>query len=637
MSYEDYRSALRLGQKEYRSCVSRGEYPYLQVLDELLDHADLQGEESLGLVSIPLDQIVGTRTVSRRSAFARNYMPLLEDDTEFSTKWSHLCDAHLNEGIREPIRAYEFMNRFYVVEGNKRVSVLKFFDAATVPGLVTRVIPRRRDTMESRIYYEFLDFYRLTRINYIWFSQPGRFRRLLTLVGTGERTWSEDDRSGFFYAYTLFHRAFSALGGKKLSITTGDALLTYLELYGYPSLHDSREAEVRDNLNKSWSELAVQTEVRPVELFLSPLPPPQKSLLDKLLDSGPSRLKAAFLHEKTAETSGWTYGHELGRKHLTKAMGNRVETTCYDGVKLEQAPEVIEQAIQDGHQIIFTTTPKFMGASLKAAADHPDVKLLNCSLYTPHPLIRTYYGRMYEGKFLTGAIAGAMAENDRIGYIADYPIYGMTANINAFALGAKMVNPRARIYLEWSSRLGADAEARFRKEGVNVISNQDLLTPRDPGRQFGLYHVDGERTVNMAMTVWNWGKFYELILRSVMDGAWKAAADAEASKAINYWWGMSAGVIDVFFSRNLPIGTRRLIELLRESLTSGAFHPFSGALYAQDREVQADGVLSPEQIIQMDWLAENVVGEIPTAEQLTEEARLLVALQGIRRGEEAMG
>lgn len=636
MSYEDYRSALRLGQKEYRSCVSRGEYPYLQVLDELLDHADIQGEESLGLVSIPLDQIVGTRTVGRRSAFARNYMPLLEDDTEFSTKWSHLCDAHLTEGIREPIRAYEFMNRFYVVEGNKRVSVLKFFDAATVPGLVTRVIPRRRDTMESRIYYEFLDFYRLTRINYIWFSQPGRFRRLLDLVGIGDRLWNEDDRSDFFYAYTLFNRAFSALGGKKLNLTIGDALLTYLELYGYASLHNCREADLRDNLNKSWSEFAVQTDVRPVELFLSPLPPPQKSLLDKLLDSGPSRLKAAFLHEKTAETSGWTYGHELGRKHLDKAMGNRVETTCYDDVKPDQAPEVIEQAIQDGHQIIFTTTPKFMGASLKAAADHPEVKLLNCSLYTPHPLIRTYYGRMYEAKFLSGAIAGAMAENDRIGYIADYPIYGMAANINAFALGAKMVNPRAKVYLEWSSRTEARPEQRFREEGVNVISNQDLLTPRDPGRQFGLYHVNGDHTVNMAMTVWNWGKFYELILRSVMDGAWKAAVDAEAPKAINYWWGMSAGVIDVFFSRNLPIGTRRLIELLRESLTSGAFRPFAGTLYAQDREVQTDGVLSPEQIIQMDWLAENVVGSIPAPSELTEEARQLVALQGIRRDEEAM-
>jgi basic membrane lipoprotein Med (substrate-binding protein (PBP1-ABC) superfamily) len=227
-----------------------------------------------------------------------------------------------------------------------------------------------------------------------------------------------------------------------------------------------------------------------------------------------------------------------------------------------------------------------------------------------------------------------MAENDKIGYIADYPIYGMAANINAFALGAKMVNPRAKIYLEWSSRKDKMMEQRLREVGVSVVSDQDMLAPRISDRQFGLYHIDGEHRANMAMTVWNWGKFYELILRSVMDGAWKAAEAAEGPKAINYWWGMSADVIDVFFSRNLPIGTRRLIEFLRESLISGAFRPFSGLLYAQDRKIQDSGELTPEEIIHMDWLAENVVGSIPAPSELTEEAKQLVALQGIRREEE---
>lgn len=72
-----------------------------------------------------------------------------------------------------------------------------------------------------------------------------------------------------------------------------------------------------------------------------------------------------------------------------------------------------------------------MKDSLKVAVDHPDVKILNCSLNTSHKYIRTYYARMYEAKFLSGMIAGALAENDRIAYIADYPIYGMIANINA--------------------------------------------------------------------------------------------------------------------------------------------------------------------------------------------------------------
>lgn len=98
---------------------------------------------------------------------------------------------------------------------------------------------------------------------------------------------------------------------------------------------------------------------------------------------------------------------------------------------------LIGEAISSGCNLIFTTTPAFVQASVKAAIAHPETRILSCSLNTSHRYIRTYYSRMHEAKFLMGAIAGAMADNNRLAYIADYPIYGSIANINAFALGAK--------------------------------------------------------------------------------------------------------------------------------------------------------------------------------------------------------
>ena len=121
---EDYRNALRAGQRAYRACVARGQSPYLKVLDEILNGVDIVAQEPLGLVDIPAESIVGTKTSGRHTAFAANFMPLLDDNTEFAVKWSNLCDAHLEEGIHTPIIAYEYLNRFYVQEGNKRVSVL---------------------------------------------------------------------------------------------------------------------------------------------------------------------------------------------------------------------------------------------------------------------------------------------------------------------------------------------------------------------------------------------------------------------------------------------------------------------------------------------------------------------------------
>ena len=138
---EEFTTALRAGQRAYRDSLAGGRYPYLQVLDDILQNSDVETTEPLGLVEIPIDRIVGTKTDGRTKAFACNFMPLLDARTEFGTKWITLCKSQMEEGIRDPIRAFEFMNLFYVQEGNKRVSVLKHFNAPSVAGYVTRLVP----------------------------------------------------------------------------------------------------------------------------------------------------------------------------------------------------------------------------------------------------------------------------------------------------------------------------------------------------------------------------------------------------------------------------------------------------------------------------------------------------------------
>ena len=222
MAIEDYKKALKMGRKEYQSNLSQGIYPYLQVLEEITSNVDVESEITIGDVQVPMDKIVGTNGRSRGTAFARNYMPLLDEDTEFARKWASLCDIHIEEGIRDPIKCYEFMNRFYVVEGNKRVSVLKYFDAVSIAAHVTRIVPRRSDTLESKIYFEFLDFYRITGINYVWFTKEGNFQKLLDILQkTKKSDWDQEFSRDFRSAYYRFRKAYAARGGRKLSISTG--------------------------------------------------------------------------------------------------------------------------------------------------------------------------------------------------------------------------------------------------------------------------------------------------------------------------------------------------------------------------------------------------------------------------------
>ncbi len=629
MSMEDYNKAYKLGLKSSQAAAKGKEY--LPVLDEIIDKDSVLADVKLGLEQIPTNLIVGTYAKGRSQSFAPNFMPLLEPNSEFSLKWSRLCDSHLEEGIHDAIDCYEYMHKYYVIEGNKRVSVLKYFKSPQVAANVVRKIPKKTDEKENKIYYEYMDFHDKTGINYIYFTEEGCFDKLIELVGKkiGEE-WSEDELMDFRSAYQYFNIAFEAKSGLKLSLTTGDALLVYLGIYGYEKLKAQSQHEIKECLTKIWAEIMLKAESESVELVMQPTKKEQ-SIIGKIFTLGSSKLKLAFINEKNPKSSAWIYGHELGRQHIEEIYGDDISVTWLDDVMPENCGEKIEELIKAGNKVIFTTSPKFVQESLKAAIAHPEVRILNCALNLPHKYIRSYYCRMYEAKFIIGAIAGAMAGGDKIGYIADYPIYGMIANINAFALGAKMVNPRAKIYLEWSTIKGNNPIEKLHANGVSYISNIDLIKPEEELRKFGLHEADNDSQSVMAMPVWHWGKFYEKLIKSIMAGTFDGEESGKNAKALNYWWGMSAGVIDVICSGKLPIGTQRLVNLLKENIKADKFAPFEGVLYSQNGIVESEneGFLTPDEIIQMDWLAENVIGSIPEFDELTEEAQKTVLLQGI--------
>lgn len=632
MPMTDYLKAYKMGKKDYQYRMMHGMNPSLQVLDDILPPKGTYSEVPLGLVQIPTDMIVGTKTEGRKNAFASNYMPILKENTEFASKWATLSKSHVEEGIREPIKAYEYMNKFYVLEGNKRVSVMKYFGVVSIPGTVIRIIPQRTEEKENKIYFEFLKFYELSKINYIWFSEEGCFARLQKAVckAPGE-VWTEDERLDFSSIYNRFNLEYKARSEKeKLSITPGDALLSFIELQGYQKICEMTTNDIKALVVKGWEEFKLLQEDEEVELKMDPTE--KKSKKDYLISLLPTqKLKVAFIYDKTIATSAWAYSHELGRLYLEETFPEEVSTIYYENVTAETAEEYIEKAIEEGCSIVFTTTPTFAKASVKVAIDHPEVKILNCSVQTSHRYIRTYYSRMFEAKFLMGAIAGAMAENNKLFYIADYPIFGTIANINAFALGARMTNPRAKVYLDWTCMENADIGAYIDNIQPSIISGKDMMVPGEGSRYFGLYHMEDGNPRNLAMPISNWGKFYERLIRRIMDGTWKNDDSSANNKAINYWWGMSAEVVDVIFSQNLPIGTRRLIELLRKTICSNEFAVFSGVLYSQEGIVQddPDRWMTPEEIVKMEWLAENVIGHIPTEEELREAAKPVVSQQGV--------
>ena len=631
---EDYKNALKSGQRAYRACVARGQSPYLAVLDDILVNVNIVAQEPLGLVELPAESIVGTKTSGRHTAFAPNFMPLLEPDTEFAGKWSNLCDAHLDEGIHTPIIAYEFLNKFYVQEGNKRVSVLKYFDAVRIAGTVTRLIPERNDSLENRIYYEFLDFYKLSKVNDVHFSRLGSYAKLQTLVckASGE-SWTDDDRLSFSAFYTMFRQQFLALGGGGLDLTAGDAMLVYLSVYRYADACESTPSQMKQNLEKLWDEVKVLTEPQAVALSLEPKQGPGEPLLAKLnIFTKPSELKVVFLHEHNAENSAWVRAHDKGIEALQQAFPDRVFITRKENIEPEvDAEQVLEDVAHDNADVVFTSSARMHTACLKVAAQHPKTRILNCSLNAPHPLVRTYYPRTYEVTYLLGMLAGVMARTDRVGYVAANPVYGIPAAVNAFAQGLKTVRPEAKVVLRWACLQDPAHPLDFSdRPDVEIFYARDNREPDSTHRDYGLVRRMPDGSLHpLGLPVWRWDTFYIEIVRSIFDGAWDS--DAAGARAVNYWWGMRSGAEEIDYSKDLPAGTLQLLDLMEKMLREDDLRIFPEDLFAQGHVLHSPeaALYSPKELMEMDWLDECVEGGLPHYDELDVKTHTLMSINGI--------
>lgn len=627
-----YREALKRAQKDYRARVSSGEDPCLPVLDDIVPPERSAAGVDLGLAAIPAEFIVGTKTHGRTNAFARNFMPLLAENTEFAQKWERLCQSHLAEGIRDPIKVFEYLNRYYVQEGNKRVSVLKFFEAVTIPAEVTRILPKDTDSEKAKLYLEYLEFNRLSGVNYIDFSKKGSYAKLQTLVGkTAAEPWDDEDRGRFSVAYHLFKQVYEGVCGSKPAASVANAMLAYLEIYGYEALCAGSQAELKKAITRMWEEVEIRQDDSPIELKTEPSREKKTTLLAKVV-SAVKPIKVAFIYDKNPRNSTWAYGHEQGRKHIQDAFQGRIETDAYCDAIVNGETQTIEKAIADGNRVLFTTSPRLLPVSLQAAIAHPEVTIFNCALNQSHRYIRTYYPRVYEVKFIIGAIAGAMAAGGDIGYVCDYPIYGQVAALNAFALGVQLVNPRAKVVLEWSSVVGAKAaRKKLEDRGIRLISTQDFS--RSNGGSFGenglVLTGDGKADL-LAVPLWKWDVYYEGMLRRLLDKTMKEEYEA-SSKALNYYWGMAAGVVDVQWSESLPEGVQKLADFLKRGICREICDPFALPIRDQSGNAIAVSGDAPvlQQIMETDWLAGNIDGAIPAYDELKSFSRATVDVMGV--------
>lgn len=624
-----FAEARKLGLREYSRSISKGQSGYLPFLEGVLKNIEIVSEVDLGIIEIPLKKVVGTYSYSRSRSFAPNFMPILGQRTEFGQKWIALCEAHLNEGIRDPIKVYEYLNWFYVVEGNKRVSVLKHFNAYSIPGRVSRLIPKWDENEPDIVqYYEFLEFYKKTGINTLWFTRKNGFA---TMFGYLEKfqpsnpKLASNNKYKYFAqsVYFPFRKVYLELGGQRLPITTGDAFLEYVKVYGLPE--DVDEPVLKSRLGLFISELEQFSGTRQVLVQTEPVASGE-NLLSTIttLVRPKKKLNVAFVYAKDVQHSSWTYAQEMGRGHVERVLKEHIQTRSIDHVPENGgAYEYLKKLAEEGSDVVFATSPAFINATLKAALEYPETRFLNCSETHSFKHVNTYFGRIYETRFLAGVVAGAVTQSDILGYVGTHPIPGVINGINSFALGARLSNPHVKVKVAWTHQWddlekSRTASLQLIQEGADIISHHDTLSNREFSKEYGVYSVlcsidakTCEPGEYIAAPVWNWGIFYERILRNLLNNSFKGITDifGAGQKVVNFWWGMDSGIVDFFYSKRLvPRETQKLVELLKQAIVMGTFHPFTGPVYSQDGtlQVKPDQIATRDQIIGMNWFVDVV-------------------------------
>lgn len=329
------------------------------------------------------------------------------------------------------------------------------------------------------------------------------------------------------------------------------------------------------------------------------------------------KLKIGFLYVGPVGDGGWTYSHDQGRKYLEKELG--VTTIYKESVKEDTAEvqKVTEDMINQGCNVIIGTSFGFMDGMEKEAKKHPDVKFMHCSGYKTAENMSTYFGRMYEARYLSGIVAGMKTKTNKIGFVAAYEIPEVIGGIDSFALGVQSVNPKAVVKVAWTHTWYDPAKEKeaakaLLDQGADVITqHQDTAGPQQAAEERGAFSIgyntdmkDKAPKAYMTAPVWNWGPYYVKQIKAIQDGTWKSES---------YYGEMKDGIFDLAeLTANAPAGAKEAVEKAKADILSGKNKVFVGEIKDQTGAVKvpAGKVMTDKEILNIDWLVQGVEGQI---------------------------
>ncbi|RVV97825.1 BMP family ABC transporter substrate-binding protein [Mesobaculum littorinae] len=330
-------------------------------------------------------------------------------------------------------------------------------------------------------------------------------------------------------------------------------------------------------------------------------------------------VKAGFIYVGPTNDGGWSQHHHTSAMAMKEHFGDAVELVEQESVpEGADAERALTQMALGGADIIFTTSFGFMDATIAVAEKFPDVKFEHATGYKTAENAGTYGARFYEGRAVTGYLAGAMTESDKIGYIGSFPIPEVIRGINSTYLHAKKANPDVELSVVFINTWfdpakEADATQAMLDQGVDVIlAHTDSTAPlarleEAGGYGFGqasdMYEYAPEPRISSIID--DWAPYYIERVQAVMDGTWESDET---------WGGIDSGMVKIGeITGPVPEEVKAEATKLKDDIASGAYHPFTGPINRQDGSAWlAEGETADDgTLLGMDFFVEGITAEIP--------------------------
>lgn len=325
-------------------------------------------------------------------------------------------------------------------------------------------------------------------------------------------------------------------------------------------------------------------------------------------------LTVGVIFNGSIEDKSWTQAHYEGLVAATQGLN--LSLLYKENVPEDEAAEDIAELIEQGCQIIVATSFGFGEAMQEAAARHPDIYFFHATGVVDRDNLTTYFGRMYQIRYLSGVVAGLQTQTNEIGYAAAFPYAEVNRGINAFALGVRAVNPDAVVYVEWCQSWEDDATLVSAVEQLIEDHNIDVLTVHSDSIAYmdvcnkkdidiiG-YNMDCAQEypdTYLTAAVWEWEKFYTPCFTECVQNK---------STGRNYWEGLETGIVSLApLTDNVAEDTQKVVNQYKERIESGTFDVFYGPIYDNAgvlRIAEGENMSDASLLNEFDWYVEGVI------------------------------